>query len=167
MSPSTFSSAALPPGKETTQRIHHPPACLTAWTTLNIIYCPYSFCLSLLVYISISHFFSLSFMSFFAHLSHPLCLLLTLPLPSPWLFLYYCCFSDHITPLLCWGLLYGFENEHTVCLCVWFHAGLCPLSELHRLDLSSSQTHWNVHVCAYIIRMSLFKPIRASGKHTV
>lgn len=28
MSPSTFSSAALPPGMETTQRIRHPPTCL-------------------------------------------------------------------------------------------------------------------------------------------
>lgn len=156
MSPSTFSSATLPPGLETTQRIHHPPACLTVWTTLSIIYCPYSFCLC----VSLCHGLAFN-LSLFSHcLLYPLLLFCHtfqdgflflifyfLPSLTPLLFLY-CCFSGHITHLLCWGPLYGFENEHTGCLCVRFHTGFACYPSSIGL---TCHPHRCAEMCTYVL----------------
>lgn len=68
--PLAFSSAALPPEMETTQRIHHPPACLTVWTTLSIICCPYLFCLSEVPYFYLFSDFLLCLLFIFCHTVH-------------------------------------------------------------------------------------------------
>lgn len=62
MSPSSFYSAVLPPGVETTQRTHQQVSTLPAWTTFSII-CPPSLPFTF-------SFFSFSFMHFFSFLSH-------------------------------------------------------------------------------------------------
>lgn len=165
MGPSTFSSAVLPPGLEisVTERIHHPPIYLTAWTTLNIIYCPFS-----IVYLLLSLCLSLFFLTFFDVL---LCFSVTpfmsalsltfafSPFLSPLLALY-CCFSGHITPLCyvqapsmdlrpsSWGVTHR----------------LCQLSGFYRSGLSFSEIWSNVHACAYITRM---RPLKSEELHYI
>lgn len=137
MSPSTFFSAALPPGLETAQRIYHPPACFTAWTTLNIIYYPYLFylCLSLSVYLSIYHFFLTFFYILFCSSVTPF-----MPLSLFFHFLHPCC-SCTVALVVISHICYvqpismALRNS-TLCvsLCSSSHS-LCPLSELYSLDL--------------------------------
>lgn len=48
--------------------------------------------------------------------------------------------------------LWPWEWAHCVRLCVCFYTGLCLLSGLYRLDLLSSQMHWNVHALYVLVQ---------------
>lgn len=139
MRPSTFSSLALPPGLETTQRIHHPPAFLTAWTTLNIIYCPLiilSLCLSrsLMAYLSISHFV----LTFFYV---PFCSFVTPFMPDFSFIIFFCALSlslavpvlllrrSYHTSVMSSPSLWLCERARCMSFCSISHR-LCPLSRL-------------------------------------
>lgn len=53
--------------------------------------------------------------------------------------------------------LWLWERAHCMFFCSISHR-LCPLSQLYRPDLSSSQVQQNVHICLHVIRISPFKP---------